>query len=1008
MKKKLLTLLLSIAMITGLMPLTAYANDADAVTIDGQPYSETQLSVDMSGTGWFWNASEKELTLCNYNGSYIKSRMPITINVEEGTSNTISVPESIDQAGIYFAAPSSLSCVIEGNGDLKIDSHSYGILSTADELVIQMNGDLAISSGDTGIYSDKELHLCGHGSTSVKTTGSSWGIYARNDIHLYGSQRVSVDSDDVGIKTSSGSLSISGSSEILVNAVKRGLDANCGVSIYTCGKVIVNSSGSNAVWTSSPKDVIAVKMNGTGAPISFKSASGYAAIVNAADSGSMIGGDNIDTYTMTGSPGSRSVIFDKTVLTINRHDYSGTDLTSNINKTYAEGWSWYAASEKLFLNGYNGHNIKRTGSIDILLEDGKQNHIDDTIGPGYGIYTTGNCTITGRGDLSINDSCSTSGIQTLYGGLYIDIDGSMKIESNEDGITSYSYASISCSRGLNIYASDNAVFSQDRLTLSGDGDYIIYSGNNSLSCNDDISITTGGKVIVNSASGYAVRFGKAEKSLLLNGTGFPLCFTSGDGKAAVFNIIDNTSSVGGVCLDDYTMSGSPDSTYVVYDKRALIINGHTFNGFELEANIDRMSTENWHWTADNEELYLAGYNGSAIYADRDLDVILSKNTDNRITGGGSGIRTFGDCLITGGGDLTIDLTGNYSEGITVSFGDLLIDTDGDLKVTAGRYGIYSYNDINITGNGNINVKSGQYGISADLGVLKISGGGNISVNSGDFSLGANKDVILSGSGELTAVSSGSVAVSTYIPGASLYLNGTGAPLTFIAADGCTAVYNDARRNSPVGGTNLSEYYLTGSPAQDIAIYDNAPKPAVPFTDIKKSDWFYCDAVYAFRNGLMNGTSGTEFSPNQKTTRAMIVTILYRIDGSPAVSGSCSFKDVKQGMWYTDPVIWANKNGIVQGYSSTEFGTDDNISREQMAAILYRYSNYKGYDVSKTKSISSFTDASKVSDYFIEAMKWAYGNGLINGTSETTLSPKDGASRAQVAAILHRFIIMRHA
>ena len=176
---------------------------------------------------------------------------------------------------------------------------------------------------------------------------------------------------------------------------------------------------------------------------------------------------------------------------------------------------------------------------------------------------------------------------------------------------------------------------------------------------------------------------------------------------------------------------------------------------------------------------------------------------------------------------------------------------------------------------------------------------------------------------------------------------------------------------------------------------------LPFTDVNTSDWYYDAVQYAYEKGMMNGTSTTTFSPNDTTTRGMIVTILHRIEGTPAAVGT-AFTDVPAGQWYSDAVSWASANGIVGGYGNALFGPGDPITREQMAAILNRYSQHKGYDTNTSGSIAGFSDASQVSSYAVDPMGWAIGNGLISGVGNNTLAPKGNATRAQVATILMRF------
>ena len=178
---------------------------------------------------------------------------------------------------------------------------------------------------------------------------------------------------------------------------------------------------------------------------------------------------------------------------------------------------------------------------------------------------------------------------------------------------------------------------------------------------------------------------------------------------------------------------------------------------------------------------------------------------------------------------------------------------------------------------------------------------------------------------------------------------------------------------------------------------------LPFADVSGSDWFYNDVRYVYEKGIMDGTGADRFSPNAPLTRAMIVTILYRMAGSPSVSGSSDFTDVAAGKWFAKAVAWAAANGIVNGYGDSLFGPNDPVTREQLAAILYRYAVYGGMTaVTLEENLGSFADTAQLSAYAIQAMNWAVGQGLING-SGNNLVPKAQATRAQVAAIIHRYL-----
>ena len=177
---------------------------------------------------------------------------------------------------------------------------------------------------------------------------------------------------------------------------------------------------------------------------------------------------------------------------------------------------------------------------------------------------------------------------------------------------------------------------------------------------------------------------------------------------------------------------------------------------------------------------------------------------------------------------------------------------------------------------------------------------------------------------------------------------------------------------------------------------------LPFTDVLTSDWFYEDVAFVYNEGLFAGTSDTTFSPNAAMTRAMLVTVLYRLEGKPAVSGRSGVSDVTLNSYYEDAVTWAANNGIVNGTSDTMFSPNANVTREQMAAILYRYAQYKKYNTAASSSLNGFSDHTAVSSYAVTPLQWAVAEKLVNGTAGK-LMPTGNATRAQVAAILHRFV-----
>ena len=176
----------------------------------------------------------------------------------------------------------------------------------------------------------------------------------------------------------------------------------------------------------------------------------------------------------------------------------------------------------------------------------------------------------------------------------------------------------------------------------------------------------------------------------------------------------------------------------------------------------------------------------------------------------------------------------------------------------------------------------------------------------------------------------------------------------------------------------------------------------PFDDVDSGKWYYSDAVYAYLSGLFEGTGGARFSPETPMTRAMVVTVLWRMEGSPVPASSSAYVDLTQD-WYADAVSWASGQKIVEGYGAGRFGPEDGVTREQLVAILWRYAKYKGCDVSvgEDTNILSYSDAESVSEYAVPAMQWACGAGLVEGDGGA-LRPRDSAVRAQIAAVLHRY------
>lgn len=294
--------------------------------------------------------------------------------------------------------------------------------------------------------------------------------------------------------------------------------------------------------------------------------------------------------------------------------------------------------------------------------------------------------------------------------------------------------------------------------------------------------------------------------------------------------------------------------------------------------------------------------------------------------------------------------------------------------------------------------------------------GNVKIEDNKFTMPA-ENVTVKAIFERNASSSGGGGGGTTYYTLTFETNGGGSMQAIRAARGKTldlSAYTPMRDGYDFGGwyadkdltQRITEIKLSGSKTV-YADWKKREPDAVknPFADVNAGDWFYRDVLFSYEKGLMSGMDAAAFAPYANTTRAQIAVIFYRMEGSPAVEGENSFTDVVRGSgtaWFYDAVTWAQQNGIMGGYSNSSFAPNDPITREQLAAIFYRYAQYKGYDTTQGgMAIREFDDYESISDYAMGAMAWAVNTGLVKGDSNL-LYPKGTATRAELAALFHRF------
>ena len=259
--------------------------------------------------------------------------------------------------------------------------------------------------------------------------------------------------------------------------------------------------------------------------------------------------------------------------------------------------------------------------------------------------------------------------------------------------------------------------------------------------------------------------------------------------------------------------------------------------------------------------------------------------------------------------------------------------------------------------------------------------------------------------------SGTLGLSVSVGDVTMRFSGTAANGVTLTRDDDTLTFSGADSGSVVvseGNATIESTTIT--PGQDVSVsfageteQPDEPASDLPYRDVRANDWFYDAVKFVSDEKLMTGTGANTFAPNLTTTRGMIVSILYRLEGGPQINGSSPFTDVKDDDWYGDAVRWAERAGVVSGTSATTFAPNAAITREQLAAILMNYANYKHENTSARADLSKYSDAGKISSWANDVMAWAVSKGYISGMTATTLAPQGSATRAQVAAILQRYL-----
>ena len=480
-------------------------------------------------------------------------------------------------------------------------------------------------------------------------------------------------------------------------------------------------------------------------------------------------------------------------------------------------------------------------------------------------------------------------------------------------------------------------------------------------------------------------------------------------------------------LDGGTAEGNPD-TYTVETDAFTLKNptrpGYTFTGWSgtgltgednLTVTIPKGSTGNRsytaHWSLNTYSITYDLNGGTASGNPTSYTVESATITLNQPTKTGYTFTGWSGTDLTGEDNLTVTIpagsTGDRSYTAHWSLNTYSITYDLDGGTASGNPDFYTVESSTITLNPPTRTGYTFIGWSG----TDLSGSDNLTVTIPAGSIG-NRSYIAHWSLNIYSITydlDGGTALGNpdfyTVESSAITLNEpTKAGYVFTGWSGTDLVGEDNLTVTIPAGSIGDRRYTAHWEFDPTIIAALNPTPNVDFLDVSRTDWFYYDVRYVCENGLMNGTSRNRFSPYGTATRGMLVTILYRMENEPRCFGSAAFSDVKPGAYYEKAVVWASQNNIVSGYTDGTFRPDAPVTREQLASILYRYTLYRGQDVSagETTSLTGYGDAQAVSSYALPAMRWACGTGILQGANGK-LNPSGLATRAQLAAMLHRYL-----
>lgn len=654
----------------------------------------------------------------------------------------------------------------------------------------------------------------------------------------------------------------------------------------------------------------------------------------------------------------------------------------------------------------------------------------DTVDQNVGLAQNGgNLTIT---DSTLDKSGSdTNGDNCNFYGI-----NSILLSVNEDSVIKVSDSALTADS-----TGSNAIFATDNGTVYANNNTIVTSAGNSRG----LDATYGGSVIANlmaistagnhSAAVATDRGGGnislTNSALFTAGSGSPLLYSTGNVQVDNVEGTATGSQIAGMEGLNTILIKNSELSSEVTGKTASdsVANGviiYQSTSGDAEASTGETAT----FEAEDSTLTSAIEEGSMFYLTNTTASIVLKNTTLNFDSDAVGLLT------VGGNDANNWGTAG-SNGADVTFTGLEQELSGDIDVdTISSLDLYLLDGTTYTGAVTISdnadaTETSEAPVTVNIGAdstwtvtgdstvtnLHVADGAQVVDADGNAVTLAQEDgtVIAQGDSEYTVTVTGTYDTTVTTDEANT-LHGT-----VIDRDDFDVTYATSTEFATNAGeernTDVTIQEATGGDDTEGGDQPGGQPPEIPdegqilpFTDVANDHWAYDDISTIYKAGLMTGTGETTFAPETTLNRAMLVSILYRLEDEEGVTGDSGFTDVADDAWYADAVAWARENNIVGGYSATTFGPEDTITREQFAAILYRYAAYKGYDtqISDDASLDAYSDRQNIGEGFDNVLLWATDKGYLSGMTATTLAPQGSATRAQTAAILERFLSAENA